>query len=273
MNQYAQPLWDAARRYSTLGWVAMPLRLDANDLPKRPFIDNWQNLTLPWEGNLSDLPWDKAVGLGLLLGPASSGLAVIDVDDEELAREIFPLCESTRCVSTVRNRGHIYYIESNPSRSKKFTVLYNGRSVTIELKTTGTQVAAPPTPGYSRIGPHTGQPQRVDSIDNAWNSIAQRLGITQGASVPNTRYRGVWEPAVSASHRNDTMFREAHFLREAGMPLEAALRLLRLRWEADYEQGGQDWEEIQNTIRSAYRKGTPYTPIEGGQDEIGLLRN
>jgi hypothetical protein len=268
MNLYAQTLRASGYFYSTWGWTAMPLTNDPNGFPKRPFVQRWQTLRLPWIDNLYGLPWDRATGLGLILGRASSNLAVIDVDDEELAVEVMAYCQSTRCISTVRKRGHVYLIEEQPTgRSQKFTIPYNGRNVTIELKCDGTQVAAPPTIGYTHISPNDKYPVTVPSIGHLWNQIVRDLKLTE----PAWERRSIWKPKVETDNRNNTMYKEAHSLREAGMPYDQAVKLLRIRWEEDYQSGNQGWTEIENTIRSAYKKGVPYTALEGGQDELKLL--
>jgi hypothetical protein len=270
VNQLSQALRAAGYFYSTWNWAAMPLVEDPNGFPKRPFVDNWQNLRLPWRENLYILPWDKAVGLGLILGEASANLAVIDVDDEELAQEVMAYCADTRCVSTIRKRGHVYFIEEQASRSQVLKVQYHGRIVTIELKCGGTQVAAPPTIGYEHSSNSDRYPVGVPTIGQAWQQIANALNIV--SAKQEQANRAAWKPVVGKDNRNNTMYREAHLLREAGMPLENALEILRIRWEENYESGDMAWRELENTIRSAYRKGTPYTPLEGGQNELELFR-
>ena len=268
MDLVQQALRASGYFYSTWHWAAMPLVNDPNGFPKRPFVDNWQKLRLPWIDNLYRLPWDRATGIGIILGEASANLAVIDVDDEELAEEAMAFCNNTRRVSTIRNRGHIYVIEKQPSRSQVLTVQYKGRNVTIELKANGTQVAAPATPGYTHVGKSDDYPVEVPTIADAWAVIAEELKIQQ----PQISKKRIWQPKVETESRNNTMYREAHSLREAGLPLDNALRLLKVRWEEDYQAGGQEWREIENTIRSAYRKGAPYNPMEGGENELELFR-
>ena len=256
--------------YSTWGWAAMPLENDGNGLPKKPFIPQWQALKLPWEDNLAILPWDRAYGLGLILGPASGNLAVIDVDDQELAEAVFAIAvPKTRCIRTIRQRGHIYLIEEQPSRSTTFHIEWKGRQIGIELKATGTQVAAPPTPGYSHMGPHDQAAMVVSSIRFAWDALAKRLGIRETAPS-NSGYPTAWRETVPREQRNKSIYIEAHRLREAWMPMENALRILQVRWEEDYEQGGQAWREVEATIKSAYSKGIPWKGLEVDRDETNF---
>mgnify|MGYP001579576715 FL=1 len=79
-----QVLRAAGYLYSTWGIVSMPLTLDKDGFPKKPFVNGWPDLRLPWE-NLVELPWEGGVGLGIVLGPTSGNLCVVDVDDQELA--------------------------------------------------------------------------------------------------------------------------------------------------------------------------------------------
>jgi hypothetical protein len=255
MNLSSQ-LRDAARRYFDIGWVAMPLENDSNGFPKKPFVSGWQDLVHEWD-SLDQLPWERAVGLGLVLGRASGNLAVLDIDDQEMANEIFGMTPNTRCVRTIRNRGHLYVNEVQSTQSTRSTVRWRGRDITIELKSQGTQVAAPPTPGYERatkVNVIT-----VPSLPVIWTALSARLGVE--IPVAPTRVT-TWQPKVVKEQRNTTIYTEAHRLREAGMPLEIALGVLQSRWERDYEQGEQTWYEVERTIRSAYRKPTPQIPRE-----------
>ena len=161
---------------------------------------------------------------------------------------------------TARQRGHVYFYERELSLSSKRTYVYKGQDVGIELKSNGTQVAAPPSPGYSLI--KTGvEPMAVSSIASGWSWIMDCLNrhgheITL-KTLPDggaNRFPSPWQRNVPAGERNDTCYVEAHRLREAGMSQEIALDLMRGRWEQHYE-AGQDWSEIENTVLSAYKKG------------------
>jgi len=92
----------------------------------------------------------------------------------------------------------------------------------------------------------------VDSIQAAWDALAPHLGIT-GFSVSNETTKP-WNSKVTKDNRNNTMYVEAHRLREAGVQMETAMIMLRARWETDYQHGDQAWHELERTIHSAYRK-------------------
>ena len=247
-------LADAARAYAQRGWVAIPLGLDSHGLPKRPLPMGWPTLTLLEALALPE--WSDARGIGLVLGTPSNGLAVLDLDDSEMASAAFALCSHTRCVRTIRKRGHIYVVEDTPSSSTAITVQWHGRQIKVELKATGTQVASPPTLGYEVVS--NVEPKRVPSVGAAWEGLAAALGIVM--EHQRAGYPPPWQEHVPDGERNQSAFMEAHRLREAGLSYALALEHLRFRWETHYQQGGQTWEQIERTIRSAYRKRVPPVP-------------
>jgi hypothetical protein len=259
----------AAYFYHQQGWAAMPLVNDTQGFPKRPFVEGWDKFEHgDWEF-FRHLPWERAAGLGLVLGTGSHNLAVLDVDDVEMGALAIELCAKTRRIETIRHRAHIYFIEEQPSASRKFTVAWHGRDVTIELKTNGTQVAAPPTPGYQQRCPPDLMPVVVSSIGAAWTALAAQLGVQ--AADTRTEKTQPWLTKVSKDHRNSTIFIEAHRLREAGVHYDAAVTMLQARWEQDYERGDQSWQEVERTIRSAYRKPT-LIGVSDGRDTYQLWR-
>ena len=264
-------------------WLCIPLRKDTNGFPKVPIVPSWTTLTRD-ATTISSLPWEQAEGLGIVLGSASDGLAVLDVDDEELARAIMltawdRLDTSPRLVSTARNRLHIYIQEVGyPSPSSKLTVQWDGRPVTVELKANLTQVAAPPTRGYSLINPPQ-EPAPFPSIADAWEFVVDCLKASQFGdklAVPsnalvNKGYPEPWQDNVTAGERDEAAYIEAHKLRESGMSLRQALKLMFARFHEDYEQQGISWFEIKKTIESAYRKGEVVTANDNPTNELHLF--
>ena len=249
-------LRDAAEVYRKKGWAAIPLENDANGYPKKPFTPNWQ-VQSPYAPPQSAETWARATGLGLVLGRVSNGLCAIDIDDVELAKLAFEVCPWTRTVESVRHRAHLYFIEQTPSVSRRLTISYQGRDVCVELKSTGTQVAAPPTPGYTRRSGLTIKPTVTPTLAAAWERVARLLGIPTSPATPTAPHIPAWSPFVPKDHRNNTLYIEAHRLREAGLSLELALDHLRHRFETRYEVGEFTWEECERTIKSAYQKLTP----------------
>lgn len=239
----------SALEYFQQGYMAIPLELDTFGRPKKPIPVGWSNFPHSLE-LMQGLPWERARGLGVLMGPASGNLSAIDVDDEELASIVAPKCAKTRVVKTIRNRCHVYVREKQASKSRTLHVSWRDRPVTIELKCFGSQVAAPPTPGYELLSDV--EPRTTASIGLLWEAIAKMIGIAPGIEE---NFPKPWQRIVPASQRNKSVYVESHRLREAGMPLEDALRIMEIRWTQDYEKGEQDWGEVARTIESAYGKG------------------
>jgi len=253
-------------------WLAMPLTLDGQGFPKRPIVQGWPDL---WrdEETIRSLPWSQAKGMGIVLGHPSDGLAVIDIDDVDLAgAALFVLGDESGCrtVRTIRQRCHVYVQQySEVSESSVRTVKWQGTTIKIELKSDGTQVAAPPTPGYALVG--RGRPWLHDSVETAWAALAQMIGRKYPGLLEvgsNERYPKPWAPFVQAGERDKAAYVEAHRLREAGLALEQAMAYMKIRWEKDYEVGEQGWQEIERTIESAYNKGSDQAPYEGVSDDI-----
>jgi hypothetical protein len=226
--------------------VPLALEADSQGRPKKPIIPGWQNIGEDWELQ----PWGTCKGLGILLGPASGNLAVLDVDDEDLSNAILRLSGQDYTVQTIRKRLHIYLYETEPSAPSMMRVDWNGKFVSVELRTKGQQVAAPPTPGYVRLNRE--QPRVVRSIGDYWGQIA--LSLKVGSSV-SEKYPKPWRTVVVEGERNKAMFIEAIRLAEAHVPLPAALEMLQARYDNHYNQGEDDWAEYEKTIKSAYRRG------------------
>ena len=255
----------ALEYFEKYGWTTMPLTLDTNGLPKKPFVPNWQRLTSNayW---ITRLPWEQAVGIGVVLGAASNNLAVIDVDDQELAELCLDRAMNTRRVRTVRKRGHIYVTEVTPSKSSKFTLQYKNREITIELKATGTQVALPPTPGYQLVSSEDVPAMAVPSIQLAWEQICNVLDLRYVKRT--SAYPEPWQDSVPEGSRNNTAFREAHRLREAGIPVTQALDIM--AFTINRYATGMPWSELERTVRSAYSKGVVEKP-KGVNELHGIL--
>lgn len=256
-------LLEAARDYFTRGWTAIPLTNDAEGRPKRPFSDGWQRTPHDWDA-IADLPWEQAIGLGLVLGTASSNLAAIDIDDVELAEAVFRLIEASPIehyfVSTYRKRGHLYLTERIASNSSRFEIDYHDRKVTIELKGNGTQVAAPPTPGYA-LRASAGPALVHDGMTGAWGAIAGALGLQVASrGYLSSGYPQAWAQQVSEGDRNNTLYVEACRLAEAGMPLFSAVETMQARAQVAFA-GKMPSIEVERTVRSAYRKA--HKPMKG----------
>lgn len=244
------------------GWLSIPLTLDANGFAKKPITPNWTGLARTTE-TIESLPWAQAHGIGIVLGPASSNLAVLDIDDKGLAEALFTLYRNsptaTRTVSTARDRLHIYCTEREATRSRRFAVQWDGRDVTIELKTTGTQVAAPPSPGYQLLTSNSAL--AVPDVAKFWSVVSKMLTkyhpdrYRPAVAEEAGNYPAPWQGTVREGSRNDSIYIEAHKLREAGLSLDQAVEILSVRADGAYESGNFSRNEIQRTVQSAYRKG------------------
>jgi hypothetical protein len=231
------------------GWLTIPLVPDANGYPKKPITNNWTELSRTRE-TLDGLPWERAQGLGIVLGTRSSNLAVVDIDDASLADVVLELMP-TRGVRTIRKRAHLYVIETFPSSSTVVQTTWNGRPIKVELKSNGTQVAAPPTPGYELAGK---QPiLTVPNVRHFFRELVASIDGLVASDITPESYPRPWREEVEADTRNKTAYVEAHRLREAGVALHLAKDIMQARIERHYESGDLKWEEIERTIESAYR--------------------
>lgn len=241
------------------GWATHPLRLDDNGFPKVAIAPGWQNLT---PADRDSLPWDRAKGIGIIGGSNSGNLAFIDVDDNELAADIaaFLIRHHRPLMAwTARRRIHIYVQEPEPSSYKKITFVYKGHDATVEFRAQGSYVAASPSPGYTWMNPDW-EPL-YGSLQQCWEQLVREMPITthetarigsQGAT--GASYPSPWQARVADGQRNQSIYVEAHRLREAGMPVDEAIGILRVRFEKSYEKSGIGWGGLERSIRSAYTK-------------------
>lgn len=260
----------AAYEYIKRGWTPIALTLDAEGRPKKPISHGWQRLT-PWDPMTRRQGWREALGVGLLCGPNSSNLEVIDIDDEELAAAVFSKLarghRGARFVWTGRNRGHLYLRVQEPNpHPGPWRGVWNGREVKGELRGRGMQVAAPPTPGYILAADNP--PQAVETVQKAWDGICLAMGIIQAKNEGGGNYPPAWQDTVFNGTRNDSLFVEACKLAAVRMPIERALELLRLNTELHYEDGHKMTDrEFVASVRSAYQKAYPKVerPAESGR--------
>lgn len=259
----------AARDYFDRGWTAIPLVLDANNLPKRPFSNDWQHTLHDWE-QISALPWNQALGIGLVLGPASDNLAVIDIDCVPLAAELLRVLQGRPgakfyYVRTGRNRCHLYFREGTATNPRTMNGLtWRGETFGVELKGKGQQVAAPPTPNYVLCGT-TNDPTPIPTIEQAWLPIAATMGITGAKThrIGSAGYPSAWKETLAEGERNNAVYVEACRLAEARMPLDSAISTMLARVRVAYA-GVLDERGIVATVRSAYRRVARKEAPRGG---------
>ena len=247
---------DAAEQYLDRGWVTLALGLDANGKPKRPIVSSWQTTT---RETVMQQPWEQARGIGILLGPVSGNLAVIDMDNQAFAQAVLDEFRKAHAphywVRTGSGNGHLYVVEETPSDPRMMRIEWGGASFSLELRSHGQQVAAPPSPGYEVIASDLID---VPSIGSAWQSIARRMGIVivSDAKVARSGYPKAWQQLVTEGERNNALYIESCRLCEAGMPLESAISTMLARTAEAYK-GSMAEREVMATVRSAYRKAAP----------------
>ena len=261
----SRPLQKHALRLLSKGILSIPLERDSAGFPKKPFTSGWTSLVRSQEV-VEGLPWERAVGIGIVLGQQSSGLCALDIDDEGLADTVIALLGGDTApyvVRTARRRCHVYVLPTAPAPSTRTTIQWDGRDVTVELKGNGTQVAAPPTPGYSVA--LRGRPLAAPTLASAWETVLSlvqeahpsRIHVPQESEEGFSNYPPAWRGHVGKEQRNNTLYVEAHRLREAGVPHEQALDMLKMSIKSRYDPGDFGWEEVTRTIASAYRHGVP----------------
>ena len=265
--------------YYKQGYMTHPLIRDAAGFPKRPIVSGWSDLERD-EDVLRSLPWHNAAGIGIVLGRASGNLAAIDIDSVPLTETLLAMLKGARqprIIRTARNRSHLYLIEASPSPSSRMDIRWDGENVTIELKAQGTQIAAPPTPGY-RVA-LSGDPQPEKSVKGAWDILTFILAKKQPGrlQLPSTRapanYPAPWQGNVGKEFRNKSLYIEAHKLRESKVDYHSALEMLMFRVEKYYEAGDFSPNEVMRTVQSAYRKGVEPDANAGElSDGIEVLR-
>jgi hypothetical protein len=257
-------------------WLCIPQGLDAKGYPKRALVKDYYHLERT-EEVVRAMPWQDAQGLGIVLGQPSNNLGVLDIDDQEVFDVVVAalgISRAPRLVRSIRNRGHWYVNTIGWSQSSERTVLWDGRPVTVELRASLRQIAAPPTPGYQLLNPNP--PQVFHDMAEAFEFFCdvlrdfapKRFEFTQGEEQQaGAGYPHPWAEEVPEGSRNQSAYIEAHKLREAGMPLQQALATMSARFSVAYSGGGMEWREIEATVRSAYRKAVP-----GGEQHYGGVR-
>ena len=267
------PFLTAAKEFHRRGWLSIPLTYDHNNLPKKPIALGWTSLDNTIE-TIEALPWAEARGIGIVLGAVSHNLAAIDIDHLELSKVLLHELGGEvagRTVLTIRQRCHLYCYEEFPTRSRDDLVLsWKGERIPIEIKASGRQVVAPPTPGYRLIG--KAEPPRVRTIGVFLNQV---IALVDGLALEEVSDRGSyptpWQAQVAVKERNKSAYVEAHKLRESGMSLALALDIMEARYSAHYAKGEIRWEEIKRTVESAYQRNKFAIEKVAGEDEHRLF--
>jgi hypothetical protein len=150
-------------------------------------------------------------GIGLVCGPVSGNVEVVDVDDVALAEKLLPLVEGkTYCERSQHGKLHIAIRVRQPFG--KDVVRY---AESVDVKTTGLVIIAP-TKGYEAIGPQLSEAPllEVESVDRF---LTDYLGL-----APAIKAGGSEGEALS---KNDLLYtpdapdsgRKMHMMRIAGL--------------------------------------------------------
>ena len=140
-------------------------------------------------------------------------------------------------------------------------VQWKGRAVSVELKSTGTQVAAPPSPGYAWMAKGKVYPDIFPSLEDVADLVFTGLRLRYedfsfgDSDKPVSGFPRAWKEEVPSGERNESIYIEAHRLREAGMLRDQAIAIMLERVRQGYQTGQISEAEVIRTVKSAYTKG------------------
>jgi len=145
-----EPWWptlvQAAVAYGARGWSVIPLqKTQSRLLDWRPYqTQRASEQQIRW---WFIHPWDHA-GVGIVCGPVSHGLAVVEIVDPQLAERLMQerVGHLTRAVRTP-NQGLHLYVCGTTTPTQTGPLIPN----VVNLKGTGAYVIAPPSTGYTVI--------------------------------------------------------------------------------------------------------------------------
>ena len=255
-------LTDCARTYIARGWTPIALGSDSENRPKRPLAKAWETLT-PTDPRTRQQGWKRAIGVGVLCGPASNNLAVLDLDDVDFAQAVFAKLvrghQPFRWVWTGRNRGHLYLKELKASDGKFWRATWGGREIRGEVRCRGQQVAAPCTPGYTLA--RECEPQEVEDAHKALAGVLLAMGAIPIVDRDHgaAGYPKPWLAQLNDGERNNGTFVEACHMASARMPIDKAIEIIEYRAGHDHKSDAAKlgFHEIRATVESAYKKAWP----------------
>ena len=252
---------DAALAYLAQGYSIIPCRPNN----KRPLI-RWEyfqkNRATAGQIQAWWMQWPDA-NLAVITGVISA-ITVIDIDGGpgtlSFAKMQKQPSQLTRLIKTPHG-WHLYY-RYNPAFHTGAGFLPG-----LDVRNDGGYVIAPPSTvgGIAYAVLRDIDPSLLDVVPEAFLSTTRKAEPdAQGRPLP-------WSEQVAQHSRNDTLYREAHKLREAGIPEDQALELLLVRVQKRYEPNDFPMEEIKRTIHSAYQKPTVRAIWEEGESEVHLI--
>lgn len=217
---------------------------------KRPVV-RWQEFQdrRPTEQEL--LSWfgdGQQHNLGVVCGPISGGLCVLDCDDPLLLRDPMVADLANRTVTVKTSRGmHIYLRSATPGRLAH-------RPYHLDLIGAGAYVVAPPSIHPSGHKYEFGSNIRTILEVPDINLIVNKLDRVFGYDAEEKPVRKAVD-RIEKGERNTRIFQSATVDRQQGVPVEAALmRAQTLNQQACAPPLSA--EEVNVTVHSAYKK--PY---------------
>ncbi|WP_197533613.1 bifunctional DNA primase/polymerase [Symmachiella dynata] len=245
-------MFNEAEKYLERGFCPIPLRYRG----KEPAI-RWREYTQrkPTVDELRELFGNGARNIGNICGLVS-GVAVLDVDDKEKARELYRQLPKTPAMVETGKGVHFYYSIDEPIAPR---VRIGG--IQVDIRGEASYVVMPPS-----IHPSGKQ---YEWIYDDWNELppfprekieeiiptcttpecqAKRKRITDGeAYIANIR-------AIAGEGGHNSTFRAACKLRDAGYDELEALGAL-IRWNQTNTDPLWTVEELTHKVRDAFKKG------------------
>src|SRR2546422_1791805 len=178
----------AALQYIGLGFSVVPVRVGQ----KGPALTEWKSLqTNPLTESAARQHFSHPMNIGIIGGPVSGNLFILDADDSELVRTL----ESSRSQLEYRTWGvrtgsgklHVYLRSREPLRST--TINAGGRHLA-DIRADGEYVCAPPSlhPCGGTYATLWGSPQAVETVDApgflAW--VREQLGYNGNGASEST---------------------------------------------------------------------------------------
>jgi hypothetical protein len=135
------------------GITALRNVLDYEGKPKQRSTDDFLHLR-PRDNTTHD--WESAAGIAFVLGPASGGLACVDVDDKGLGEWLehqLGTWARPPLMARTPNGLHVHVIEPVTTPPAVLAVTYQSRICRVELLGAGRVATIPPTDGYEWVDP------------------------------------------------------------------------------------------------------------------------
>lgn len=240
------PILVAARKYVERGFSVIPVNTIDHPHPKWPALKTWKRFQLnpPDDETMKQWWHDKSkLRLGLVTGPVSNEIAVLDIDNLELVKRVLEdeeWSEGRRIVQTPSGGIHIYFREHIAGGLRHFDGVG-------DIRAAGGYVVAPPSEGYKLI--QAGSMPWVDSLEEyVEEEFFPYFDIDYEKKTPG----GTLPDEITEGARNDTLFRFAALMRGGRATEEEILAALRVA-NRDRCKPPLDDEDVERIAQSASR--------------------